>query len=105
MFCPKCRAEYRKGFTECSDCNISLVSDLPQEPELEYLDWVTIFASPNPATIAVARSVLQSAGIQYVSTGETLQVVAEWSLNLTPIQIHVPRKKAEEAKALLKDLT
>ena len=21
MFCPKCRAEYEKGFTSCSDCH------------------------------------------------------------------------------------
>ena len=26
MFCPLCKAEYRQGFTQCSDCHISLVS-------------------------------------------------------------------------------
>ena len=26
MFCPLCKAEYRQGFTECSDCHITLVS-------------------------------------------------------------------------------
>ena len=29
MFCPKCRAEYRSGFTRCSDCAVALVVDLP----------------------------------------------------------------------------
>jgi hypothetical protein len=28
MFCPKCRTEYRKGFTACSDCDIPLVDEL-----------------------------------------------------------------------------
>jgi len=30
MFCPKCKAEYRKGFNRCSDCDIELVSSLPE---------------------------------------------------------------------------
>lgn len=32
MFCPECRYEYRRGFTECPDCNVQLVHELP-EPE------------------------------------------------------------------------
>lgn len=39
MFCPKCRAEYRSGFTRCSDCQIELVEELPpanlQDPEVD----------------------------------------------------------------------
>jgi len=30
MFCPQCRAEYRPGFTHCTDCDVDLVDrDLP----------------------------------------------------------------------------
>jgi hypothetical protein len=29
MFCPKCKAEYRQGFTRCVDCDIDLVYELP----------------------------------------------------------------------------
>lgn len=29
MYCPKCRAEYRPGFTRCSDCGVDLVNVLP----------------------------------------------------------------------------
>lgn len=29
MYCPKCRAEYREGFTRCSDCGLDLVEVLP----------------------------------------------------------------------------
>src|ERR1700722_18651717 len=28
MFCPKCQAEYRDGFTHCSDCDVDLVESL-----------------------------------------------------------------------------
>ena len=38
MFCPNCRAEYRQGFAQCSDCGVGLVEILsppnPQDPEL-----------------------------------------------------------------------
>jgi hypothetical protein len=30
MFCPKCKAEYRRGFTHCVDCDVDLVSELPK---------------------------------------------------------------------------
>lgn len=29
MFCPECKAEYRQGFTRCSDCDVDLVTHLP----------------------------------------------------------------------------
>jgi hypothetical protein len=29
MFCPQCNAEYRPGFTRCSDCGVDLVQDPP----------------------------------------------------------------------------
>lgn len=28
MFCPVCKAEYRQGFTHCSDCDVDLVDSL-----------------------------------------------------------------------------
>jgi hypothetical protein len=29
MFCPNCRAEFRGGFTHCSDCGVALVEAIP----------------------------------------------------------------------------
>ncbi len=31
MWCPKCKAEYREGFTVCADCHIPLVEELVEE--------------------------------------------------------------------------
>jgi hypothetical protein len=48
MFCPVCKAEYRLGFTHCSDCDVDLVEHLdPERPgarrgdnaELAFLLW------------------------------------------------------------------
>ena len=33
MFCPQCHAEYRPGFTHCSDCDVDLVENLPGREE------------------------------------------------------------------------
>ena len=39
MFCPECRAEYRSGFTHCTDCDADLVAELPvSEPEVDHTD-------------------------------------------------------------------
>ena len=32
MFCPRCEAEYRPGFSRCSDCGVDLVDSLEQKP-------------------------------------------------------------------------
>ncbi len=34
-WCPKCRSEYRTGFTHCADCDAELVDVLPPETETE----------------------------------------------------------------------
>ena len=31
MFCPQCKAEYRSGFRQCSDCYVDLVGELPEK--------------------------------------------------------------------------
>lgn len=33
MFCPQCHAEYRPGFTHCTDCDVPLVASLPGSEE------------------------------------------------------------------------
>jgi hypothetical protein len=47
MFCPRCKSEYRPGFSHCPDCDVDLVESLPE---------------PNPRTVAeVSRSHLRLA--------------------------------------------
>ena len=110
MFCPKCKAEYREGFTECSDCKVPLVWELPQEPKQEYiepepnLEFVTVFATGNPAVIAMAKSILEDAGIQYFVQGETMQFVEGINPAAWPTEIKVGKDDEEEAIKLLENL-
>ena len=66
MFCPKCRAEYKEGFHTCSDCHIELVDELPPEPEPEFINFIEILGTYNPADVVFLKSLLESEGIQVV---------------------------------------
>src|SRR5687767_13823142 len=67
VFCPQCKAEYRFGFTRCSDCGVRLVVRLPVEfpPSLEdHTELVTVRTYPNMFDADVARGALEAAGIE-----------------------------------------
>jgi len=97
MFCPRCRAEYREGFVECSDCRVPLVGELPPGKKKEYLEFVTVFSSNSPADIAVAKSILESAEMHFITQGEG-------SPYPLPADIQVAKDDEPEAKKLLEEL-
>jgi hypothetical protein len=70
MFCPKCRTEYRPGFTMCADCGLTLVATLPPEPVEEHREsstLVTVFESFSLPEIAIVKSILEDEGIECFS--------------------------------------
>ena len=72
MFCPECRAEYRRGFTRCSDCNIPLVSTLPREDEVmvEDNDGVAVFVASDIFEAETVKGLLEASGIESWLAGE-----------------------------------
>jgi hypothetical protein len=100
MFCPQCKAEYREGFTTCSDCGVALVTALPPEPETRYVDFEEILATYNPGDIAIIKSLLDSEGITYYFLGD--------HLTLRPMgdaaRLMVAKEEAESARELLANL-
>ena len=105
MICPKCGVEYRPGFTQCSDCLVALVDESkPAKPHWSRpAELVTVFKCSDAGRIALAKSLLQSTGIQFVVRNEGS---SPFGMNLVvgPAEFQVGRKDAEDAKALLKDL-
>ena len=114
MFCPRCGGEYRAGFTECADCQVTLVKqpvDVDQAPAQPMLELVTVFKSGNPAIVPLAKSVLESAEIRFITKGESVQDLIGWGrfpagLNFVvgPVEFQVAMEDAEEARRVLEDL-
>jgi hypothetical protein len=111
MICPQCGTEYQDGFTDCADCHIPLISgtakDWESEEKQEFITFVPIYSTCNLAFVAVVKSVLESAGIIFNVRNEQVQNL--WGLgslgnNITPMIIEVEKERAEEAKALIKEL-
>jgi len=71
-------------------------------PEMEL---VTILDSTNPGLIGIAKTVLESAGIEFLAVGENVASVA-FSGNpfLGRVRIQVERSRVEEAEALLSEV-
>lgn len=74
-------------------------------------DPVTVLETGDPALLAVAKSLLEEASIQYFAKGEGVQDLfgggrfgTGFSPFTGPIQLQVAADDAEEAKTLLSDL-
>lgn len=52
-WCPVCRYEYREGITECADCHVPLVEELPPE-EADLSDTISIEAEMREAAEVLA---------------------------------------------------
>ena len=105
MICPKCGVEYRPGFTRCSDCLVALVDESkPVKPRSSSrpVELVTVFKCGDPGRIALAKSLLQSTGIQFVVLNERGPL--GMNLVIGPVEFQVDREDVADAKALLKDL-
>jgi hypothetical protein len=70
MFCPNCRAEYGGGITQCVDCKVDLVNELPPEETAEYVDLVDLEIYPDRNEAEFAKGALLSGGIDAVIYGD-----------------------------------
>jgi hypothetical protein len=101
MFCPKCRTEYREGFSVCADCNSNLVDELPPEEVPEFAEYVEVLGTYNPADIALIRSILDAENITYYFNAEHFIYVRPLA---EPVRLMVKKDGAEKAKEVLKGL-
>jgi hypothetical protein len=73
MFCPECSAEYRAGYTRCSDCAVALVSALPpEEVDTDHGDEVvTVFVTRDIVEAETVKELLEANGIEVHVSGES----------------------------------
>ena len=97
MICPECGAEYAEGIHACPDCRVPLVTEMPERPRPEYVEYVTVRKTGNPIVLAMVKSLLDSAGIRYFVKGEVLQDL----FRVGTAEIQVGKDDVPEARRLL----
>jgi len=108
MFCPKCLAEYRDGFTQCSDCQVPLIQELPPKISPQpHMNLVTVLETIDINLLMVSKSVLDAAKINYVVEGESimdpLSTVALYGRK-KPTRLQVAKEDEQASKDLLRSL-
>lgn len=101
MFCPRCRSEYRSGYTKCGECKIPLVQVLPPEPKIEYIEYEQILATNSPSDRALLKSILDAEGITYYFDGEH---TAPYVYHAVPVRLMVKKDQTTKAIEISKDL-
>lgn len=72
---------------------------------------VTVLATGDPALLAVAKSLLEEADIDFFAKGEAIQDLvglgrlAGFNPAVGPVELQVAPEHADEARALLRELT
>jgi len=101
MFCPKCKAEYRKGYHQCAHCRVNLIEALPPEPTPEYVDYEEVLATYNSADLAFLKSLLDTEEIMYYFLGEHFSYMRPLA---DPVRLMVKKDQADMVRELLKDV-
>lgn len=112
MWCPSCGAEYRPGFTECSDCGVALVDELPPEPERESERKLIFGGQALGADLVQAhsgsrvdseliRSVLEGSGIECTLWGTGSSYLPETGAKQSAVRVMVRPADLERAKEVI----
>jgi hypothetical protein len=105
MYCPNCGAEYRPGFTECSDCEVALVDSLPRNPGMTAGNAirdggaggdlpVQLWSGVDPRAFGDLRAALDAAQIAYSDETHTPQLLGTLQRDPFEIWIHQVDRKA-----------
>jgi hypothetical protein len=108
--CPGCGREHRAGLNVCPACGAPLAADKPEsEPgeDARGFELSTVLATSDAGLIAVAKSLLDDAGIPFMVRGEGIQGLFPGNLNvvLGPAELQVNARDRQEAKAILSKLS
>ncbi len=108
--CPECNVEYIDTAIRCSDCDVELtlgpaIQEEHPDPKIE-----TVYATGDPALVALVKSLLEDAEIEYFTKGYEIQDLIGFGglggLNyaIGPVEFIVAAKDAPTARELLAHL-
>jgi hypothetical protein len=106
MICPVCKAEYRRGVTQCSDCGVSLVDTLePSATESAELDegaLVRVWSGDDPRESASVKAALEKAEISYTDQSAAAYFIFRSMRPKMEIRVHAT--DSERAQEIIRDL-
>jgi len=98
MFCPVCQAEYREGFTRCTDCDIPLVESIAgDQPKAEMQGLALAWRGSDPTAFSAALAALKDAGISSYEISDHDQLA--WELAAPKPGYRIMVKKMDLAAA------
>ena len=109
MYCPQCLCEYRDGFTECSDCQVTLLAGTPPPEQVDRFDptlgLVVVLETNDRVQLAFAKGLLEEAGIPFFILGQIATLIQDVDGFLHKwVRVQVPRDREAEARELMEEL-
>ncbi|MFC1920410.1 hypothetical protein ACFLYQ_01645 [Chloroflexota bacterium] len=102
-YCPKCLDEFQERVEVCPDCKVTLVKELPLQPENEVNNepLVHIATAPNEPLGMMWKEILENEGIHPLVKSRDMRASMYTPSLLSRCEIHVLASQAKEAKQLL----
>ncbi len=108
-WCPKCKAEYREGFTECMECKVPLIDKKPEEEEVILSDIMErptkIYTAINRLEAEAVKDMLRENGIAVIDRPASFGQVQAYSGadSRFGVELFVDKKLASQAKELISE--
>ncbi|MCC6862895.1 MAG: DUF2007 domain-containing protein [Bryobacterales bacterium] len=104
MFCPQCRMQYPER-ADCPECRIPLVENLPAGgADYVALDVLIRTDLADPIAIALAKSLLEEAGIPFFVMDQNIAARQESGNFFGWWSLRVPREREAEAREIVESV-
>lgn len=101
-FCPKCREEFREGFSICQDCNVALVAAL--ENDEDPTQELAVVCSLTQEDVAyIIRGYLESEDIPCVLENATAHAIPAPAMALTRVRLWTQKSDVSRARDLINE--
>ena len=111
MYCPACGESFSESAAKCPECGVELAEARTGPPPDPTIQFAPVLTTGDPGVIAVAKSLLEAEGIEYLVRAEGLQDLfgggrlgAGYNLLAGPAEFVVREDDAARARELLADL-